>query len=333
MTRPPRPSRKPLHLVLPLTLLGAGLAVGAPPTLAATVDDLAARLDEAIRQVEAAREGGAPLGNPGALFPATEEVTWGHEAVRVDHAGLRAEWQAVPGEGEGRRAALERLRHRLAAVRAELGGPGMRAAATEPPPSGWREKLTEILSRPEFKKLPAEEPLLARLFRWLRDRLGPLLPAGSGRTVSKVVRWVVIILAAAALLAVLAVLARAALPLFRGDRRARPDGGTAAPPPDTPENLLGLAEARARAGDFRGAVRAIFRWTLLSLHQAGRLDFAPSLTNREHLARLRADAGARAAFVELCGEFELAWYALRSVSREEYATFRARCQHLAGGRA
>ena len=358
MTRPPRPSGNLLHLVLLLTLLGAGLAGGAPAALAGSVEGLAARLDEAVHQVDTARDGGPPLGDPGALFPETEEVTWGTEAIRVDHASLRAEWQAVPGEGEARRAALERLRHRLAAVRAELGGPGSGAGAAgrapggapgtppdgrdatagavpgEPPPAGWREKLTEILSRPEFKKQAARESLLARLLQWLRDKLNALLPQGTGQTAGKIVGWIVKVLAGAAILALLAVLVRAALPLFRGERRAAASPGPAAAArPETPETLLALAEARTRAGDLRGAVQASFRWVLLTLHLAGRLEYDPSLTNREHLARLKADAVGRAAFAELCGQFELVWYALRAVSREEYAAFRTRCQELARGRA
>ncbi len=318
---------------------------------------LAARFDDAIRQAEAARGGGAPLGDPGVLFPETEEVAWRNEVMHVEHTSLRGEWRAVPGGGEPRREALDRLRHRLAAVHAELGagGPGAGAggqpqaelpsvslqdgttgrpgAIEAPPPAGWREKLTEILSRPEFKKQPAQETLLERLIKWLREKLGFLFPSGTRRTVGTITRWIIYTLAAAAVLLVLAVLVRAALPLFRRDRRSAAQEGPAPARPETPETLLALAEARTRAGDLRGAVQAMFRWLLLRLHMAGRLDYDPALTNREHLARLRADATVRAGFTDLSGQFDLFWYALRPVTQEEYAAFRARCQHLAGGRA
>jgi hypothetical protein len=94
--------------------------------------------------------------------------------------------------------------------------------------------------------------------------------------------------------------------------------------------LLALAEARTRAGDFRGAVQALFRWMLLALHRAGRLDYDPALTNREHLARLKADPGVRAAFEDLSRQFELACYALCPVEPEAYAAFRAGCRRLGG---
>jgi hypothetical protein len=316
---------------------------------------LAGRLDEAIRQVEAAREGGAPLGDPAALFSDTEEVAWKTEAIRVDHGSLRAEWRGVPAEGEPRRQALERLRHRLAAVRAELGpagtpggggggppqagGPSVRPSdgtlapgeALEAPPPGWREKLAEILGGPEFGKREPREPLLARTIRWLEEKLSFLFPSGAGRAVRAAARWIVYTLAGVAVAVALFVLVRAAMPLFRRDvRMARGAPASAPARPETPETLLALAEARTRAGDFRGAVQALFRWMLLALHQAGRLDYDPALTNREHLTRLKADAPARAAFQDLSRQFELACYALRPVDPEAYAAFRAGCRRLAG---
>ncbi len=102
---------------------------------------------------------------------------------------------------------------------------------------------------------------------------------------------------------------------------------------ETPETLLALADARARAGDLRGATQAIFRWMLLGLHRVGRLEYDPALTNREHLARLKADAGIRAAFERLSRQFELVWYGFDPVAPEEFAAFRAECQRLARGRA
>jgi hypothetical protein len=329
------------------------------------VGGLASRLDEAHRRVEAVREDGVPLPDLGDLFPESEEVVWGNEAMRVDHASLRAEAQGVRAavEGEARRLGLDRLRHRLEAVRAELGaggagagkgtgapggtagespsgmGPPDRMAGREvgpaaPPPPGWREKLAEIMGRPEFKKEESRQGLIELFLQWLRDKLGFDVSISRSGPVRRVLGWIVYALAGAAAFFVLVVLVRVALPLLRRDRPAGPPGRRAAPaPPETPENLLALAEARARAGEWRGAVQAMFRWLLLRLHQAGRLEYDPALTNREHLARLKADAASRAAFTELSGQFELAWYALGIVTAEEYAAFRRRCQQLAGGPA
>jgi hypothetical protein len=102
---------------------------------------------------------------------------------------------------------------------------------------------------------------------------------------------------------------------------------------ETQETLLALADARARAGEFRGAAQAIFRWMLLGLHRAGRLQYDPALTNREHLARLKTDAAVRAAFERVCRQFELVWYGFHPVAPEEFVAFRAECRRVAGGRA
>lgn len=297
---------------------------------AETLSPLAARLAEGLRAVEAARDRTAPLPDPDGLFPARDVVALGAETVTLDHASLRAEWRAVPAAGEARRDALDRLQERLRAVQSELAAADRTGG--DPPPR-WREQLAEVLSQPEFQTREAQPSVLDQVARWLLDWLASLLPQGTARAVGRLTDWVVHALAGAALLALALLLVRVAIPLFRRDRPAATAGVPgAAARGETPETLLALAEEQRAAGDFRGAVQAMFRWMLATLHQAGRLDYDPALTNREHLARLRADGTARATFAELAGEFEVAWYALRPVSPEAYAGFRSRCLAVAGGR-
>jgi hypothetical protein len=319
-----------------------GAALLAPDTVvAAAAGELAARYEQAIRLVEAARDQGAALGDPTPLFPEREVVDAAGGVLQVEHASLRAEWQAVPAAGDARREALDRLRARLQAVLAELSpgespaiGPGIAATPADARAIApdWRDKLTAILQRPEFKKREPRESPLEQLIKWLLDKLGSLFPEGTSTAVGTVVRWIVYALAALAFLALLVMLVRIAWPLFRRERREPAGGAIAQPAVDTPESLLALAESRRRAGDLRGAVQALFRWLLVTLHRAGRLDYDPALTNREHLARLNADARTRAVFAELSAEFELAWYAQHPVSPETYGVFRRRCAALGGGR-
>jgi hypothetical protein len=300
------------------------------PVRAETPGDLTGRLDEAIRQVKTARDRGEPLGDPGALFPESEEVTGPGGTMQVDHTSLRAEWQGVPADGNTRRESLDRLHDRLVAVRAEMTPT---AATGNPRPlTDWREKLSQVLGRAEFKKRPPEEDWRARLMQWLREKLGFLFPRGTTQTVGRALGGFLYVLAGATLLVVLVLLVRAALPLFTRDRRSlRSQARTAPASVETPESLLALADARTRAGDLRGAAQAVYRWMLLGLHRAGRLDYDPALTNREHLTRLKADARVRAAFERLSRQFEVVWYGFHPVASEEFAAFRAECQRLAGG--
>jgi hypothetical protein len=312
--------------------------MAAGPVAAATVGDLAARYVQAIQQIEGARDQGTPLADPGPLFPEREAVDAAGGVLHVDHASLRAEWRAVPAAGDARRQALDRLRSRLQAVLAELSaaevpaaGPGA-AAEARPLPPGWRETLTAVLQGPEFTRRQARESPLEQLIKWLLDKLASLFPEGTSKAVGGVVRWIVYALAALAFLALLVLLVRVAWPLLRRERPGPAERAVEPPVAETPESLLALAESRRRAGDLRGAIQALFRWLLVTLHRAGRLDYDPALTNREHLTRLSADARTRAAFAELAAEFELAWYAQRPVSPEAFGAFRSRCATLGGGR-
>ena len=321
-----RPSQRRQRFLFFLLVLSVGVLsvlCTAPEISAETHAELTSRLDEAIRLVESAQNTGVPLPDASSLFPATEEVTSDPGTLRIEHSSLRAEWGAVPAEGTPRREALERLKHRLVAVREHLNARG----ASILPPSDWREKLSETMNRPELKKRPAEESLLDRIMRWLADKLSFLFPQSVRQDVGTVVGWIIYILA-------LVVLVRTVLPLLRWKHRAGSVSGTpAAAEPETPEALLRLADARIHDGDFRGAMQALFRWMLLSLHHAGRLEFDPALTNREHLNRLKGGAGALAAFADLSRQFDLVWYGLHAVSARECAAFRTGCQNLVGGRA
>ncbi len=319
--------------------LCCALLLTSGPAAAATTAELAARYEQAIRLVETARDQGTPLADPVSLFPERETVSADGGTQQVDHASLLAEWHAIPAEGDARRQALERLRARLQAIRAELGavgetgaGSGTAAATGKPLSPDWRDKLSAILQGSEFKKREARESLLLLLLKWLFDKLGALFPEGTANAVGAVARWVVYALAGLAFLALLAVLGRTIWPLFRRERLRTARTPAEKPAADSPEALLALAETRRRAGDLRGAVQALFRWLLVTLHRAGRLDYDPALTNREHLARLKADSRTRAAFAELSAAFEMAWYAQQPVSPENYGAFRSRCVALGGGR-
>jgi hypothetical protein len=142
----------------------------------------------------------------------------------------------------------------------------------------------------------------------------------------------VYVLAGAAVLFVLVVLVQTVLPLRRRPRR--PTAPAAAPARrDTPEAAWALADARARAGDFRAAVQAVFRGMLLALHRGGRLDYDPALTNREQVRRLGLGPEGRTAFERLVHDYDGVWYGLRPVDAGEYAAFQRRCRTLAGGPA
>ncbi len=315
-----------------LSILAAVLLSIPGPAQADTVSGFAVRVDEAIREVDAALDRGSALGDPRALFPDSDEVVDPGGTIRLDHTSLQTEWKAVPPAGEARRESLQRLRQRLTAVRTEVAVAS--PAAGTVPSAHWKEKLAEVLSRPEFKGARPEEDWRARLIEWLWEKLSFLFPQRATQAVGSLLRWIIYCLAGLALLAVLVVLVKAALPLFLREQRSSQTPRDSTPAAvETQATLLALADTRARNGDLRGAAQAIFRWMLLGLQRSGRLDYDPALTNREHLARLKADAAVRRAFEGLCREFDLVWYGFHPLAAREFAAFQAECQRVAGGRA
>jgi hypothetical protein len=96
--------------------------------------------------------------------------------------------------------------------------------------------------------------------------------------------------------------------------------------PATSAGASQLAEAAAAAGEYRNALRYLFRATLLALQERELVELRPGLTNREYLRALRLGAGAsHAALAGLIDLFDVTWYGHRPVTASDYS----RAQHLA----
>jgi hypothetical protein len=89
------------------------------------------------------------------------------------------------------------------------------------------------------------------------------------------------------------------------------------------EGWLELAEQRLVAGDFAGAVRALYLALLVRLHREGRLEVRRAQTNWELFRRLaRAVPGASGSFRELTQLFDRVVYGKRAVGPEDYGQAR-----------
>jgi hypothetical protein len=125
----------------------------------------------------------------------------------------------------------------------------------------------------------------------------------------------------------------AALVLFLRSREPR--AANEAPPVETlpdaepglepdersPAELWQRAEALARRGEFRQAVRALYLAVLTHLHRADLIRYDPTRTNGEYLRQLRAADGAGAVvepFGRLTLLFEQKWYGERTCAADDY---------------
>jgi len=231
-----------------------------------------------------------------ARAPETLAVSAAGIVERLDRTGpggpilaLSAEAEALAAAAKGPPGALplaaDRFRSRL---RRHCDLAAAPAAAGTPTPAD-RDKLAEILARPEFERARANPFVLSRwlyvLWRRLLDLLGTA-EAGKYATGGRTFFFAALALAlGAALLASLRRRRAAARPA------ATAPGATAsATAPAPPEVGDALAEAALAGGRPAEAVRQSFLALLSTLERSGRLPRGRALTNRELSAFLRSPA-------------------------------------------
>jgi hypothetical protein len=272
-------------------------------------------------------------------IPPSETVQWNGNTIRVDNAWLDEALNAYEklGVNDSRRTdALARISERLYALGeriAEMEGGGQGAATSK---DEERKRLAAILERAEYqRKNAAEKGALARLWerflKWLEGLFPdsrPLEP-GENTRISRLAQVVVYALA----LAVIAFVIRRYLPrlLSRvgrgkkpGKRRARVVLGETLTADQTASDLLDEAEALARAGHLRAAIRKGYIALLCELGDRKIISLAQHKTNRDYL---RAVAGHRALHHEmrqLTNSFENHWYGFATATPDDWAAFRAR---------
>lgn len=230
--------------------------------------------------------------------------------------------------------------------------PALSRAQETPDSSRVKSSLNRILSRQEFQPESTREGFLNRMARWLQEqwnRLQHLLQRlfgyrRMGANISFIGRPLVYTIVLLLALLLLAVVLRA---LMQWRKQATAEENTRSvfeedePEPLViePEPWLQEATARANAGDYRGAVRALFIAGLMQMDRAGLIRFERTRTNGDYLRAVRRQ-GARAVYEQLLSftrGFERIWYgdapANESDYRQahvDYGELQARLQALPG---
>lgn len=198
---------------------------------------------------------------------------------------------------------------------------------TPPPDVGAaRERLLEILSRPEFRQAPpARVPWLDALDRLVAaflEGLGRVLFGGASSGAAPVWPRALLWALVAVVGSVAAVVAfRSARQLLRGPSSARlrhPRGP--APRADDLPDRFAEAHRLAAAGAHRDALRVVFQAVLLGLDRAGLIRYRLPATNREYLRELNACRPELSAHLRvLIEQYEVAWYGGHSASEADWA--------------
>ncbi|MGD8624079.1 MAG: DUF4129 domain-containing protein [Anaerolineae bacterium] len=301
--------KRTLWLLLLALIAAAGLS---PPGARAQA---AVSLDAYRETVTRARElvaGERPAGAADLLAGVTAVDLPARGTVAVDHGWFVDALRAETPDLEAVAARLEALDDELAAWPAGQVTPGA------------FDLLAEVLARPEFQ--PDVAPDMGPLQQWIEDLLArlPRLPR---------LPWLGRALLGLAVAVVAAVVAYYAAGLW-GSFAARAEVEEEA----LDEESLSAGQARARsqerarAGDFRSAVRLLYLSTLLLLEEQDLLRYDRCLTNREYLRQVAARPGLVERLRPVVDTFDEVWYGQVEPDQARYRAYEqqvARLQEVA----
>jgi hypothetical protein len=267
------------------------------------------------------------------LLPLNETVESNGASFNIDNSWLHHDLSVYAAEPTmARYDLLKRITERLWALEGRIteleDGAGVAGNKAEE-----KRKLAEILQRPEYaRKVKSKNPipsLIERLLKWIVSWLPKPKPIsrGSAGFISAIARWLVIILA----LGVLAFVLRLALPrLFRGGgpkrkskAKARIVLGEQLEPDQSAFDLLAEAEALARRGELRAAIRRAYIALLVELGDRKIISLAQHKTNRDYLRAVREVEPLYGNVKQLTDSFERHWYGLAQANEADWVAFRS----------
>jgi hypothetical protein len=156
------------------------------------------------------------------------------------------------------------------------------------------------------------------------------LSEGTAGAVSLVARLFVFALTVAVIVFVLWKYGALLLPRNRAKKKqeveARVVLGERLAPGQTPADLVSQAEALARAGDLRGAIRKAYIAVLFELGERRILRLAAHKTNRDYLSAIRRERAALYGDMQpLTLNYERHWYGFAPATDADWHDFRTRC--------
>lgn len=274
------------------------------------------------------------IGGVRNLIPQTQTVEWNGVNFSVDNAWLHQDLDKYGTVMKRERPELlRRITERLQAI-------GERITQFQTPASGkahnkaeMSRKLAEILQRPEYARKVTQESALGRLVKQFLEWFQNLFPKpkafspGSAGILSKIAQVIVIVIA----LAVLAYVVKLFLPRLLRNRRPRKKTkqqarivlGEKLEPDQSATDLLSDAEALARRGELRKAIRKAYIALLVELGERKIISLAQHKTNRDYLRAVREVHPLYGDVKQLTDIFEQHWYGLAHATESDWLAFRS----------
>lgn len=284
-----------------------------------TEAEFRARFDETLSAVRNALPETVTV-NCGEAF-CTVDNSWLHEDLKAVEKAVDSDWDVLLGH------VIEKLKSIEERV-AELQNPTLSSTSN----AADKQKLSEILNRPDYQTRNRAKSALARLadrlLRWISKLFPRKAPSQSGAasSVGLVVQLLVVVLA----LAVLAYVARLVVPRFwrpRTRKQKEKPGprivlGEHLEPEQSAVDLLSEAETLARSGQVRAAIRKAYIALLVELGDRKLLSLAQHKTNRDYLRSLRAVPPVYTLMSGLTDIFERHWYGVVQATPNDWQDFR-----------
>jgi hypothetical protein len=275
-----------------------------------------------------------------ALLP-IGSVEWNGNTFMLDNKWLvetLARYDQIPVADEARREAeVAQLGDRLKAIKEQLTK--LSGATKVSGNDEDKKRLDEILKRPEFTDQKDEESALAKLWRRFLQWLNELLPRGKGLApgASGVLGGFAQIIVISLALAIIAYVFWKFAPVFRrnflsskGEKReARIVLGERLEADQTSADLLAEAEALARAGNLRAAIRKGYIALLCELGDRKIIGLAQHKTNRDYLRAVRQIEPLHQQMQQLTQSFENHWYGFVPATETDWNAFRSGFQRIA----
>ncbi len=299
-------------------------AVTALDTLAATDENESpeaylARATETVQRVRTA-------------LPETETVNSNGTLTTVDNRWLHEELGPFEKlKSQERSDTLARVIERLRAIDDRLIEV-QKAEAKNFSKEATNARLREILVRPEYatKKNEASAfgKLMKRMLEWFESLFPkPKISTGGAPWISQIAQYLVILLA----LGVIGYVIKLLLPRIarRGRTGAKPKReprivlGETLEPDKSANDLLVEAEALARRGELRAAIRKAYIALLVELGERKVISLAQHKTNRDYLRSLREIQPLYLDVMVLTDSFERHWYGFAQATEADWLAFRA----------
>ena len=269
----------------------------------------------------------------GETLPEHQSVQTNDGVCDVDNSWLHEELkQLKKASPEQREARLGQVIDRLKAVE-ERVGLGETAATPQGDKAQTKQKLESILARPEYASEARGTNALTRLvndfIRWLEQFLpkGIRVQPGGARWMTPVAEVMVVLVALVVLFYVLKILIARVKPKRRArdpkKREPRIVLGEQLEPEETAVDLLSEAEALARRGQIRSAIRKAYIALLVELGDRKVIALAQHKTNRDYLNAVRNVPPLHQNMRGLTESFERHWYGLVEASDNDWQSFRS----------